>query len=202
VLRVQCPNCGKEAINVNGKYVCLDCGVEITAAPTTPTPTISNHDMPAGSPATEPAVPVVDPVAVATAPEPPTDPVVTTEPAVSEPTPAPAISTEPDQVSTIDLNIPQAETSTEPAVTPPLEIPVEDKIPEPTLVVTEAPPVEEPAPAPEPAYEATSGNIKTEPEEVTEKSPETEPAPTEEAARQVSLRPQRNQRQNRLKIYI
>lgn len=26
---MQCPNCGKEAINVNGKYVCLDCGVEI-----------------------------------------------------------------------------------------------------------------------------------------------------------------------------
>ncbi len=28
---MKCPNCGKEAINVNGKYVCLDCGVEITS---------------------------------------------------------------------------------------------------------------------------------------------------------------------------
>lgn len=28
---MQCPNCHKEAINVNGKYVCLDCGVEIAA---------------------------------------------------------------------------------------------------------------------------------------------------------------------------
>jgi len=26
---LQCPNCNKEAINVNGKYVCLDCGIEI-----------------------------------------------------------------------------------------------------------------------------------------------------------------------------
>jgi len=27
---MKCPNCGKEAIFVNGKYVCLDCGIEIT----------------------------------------------------------------------------------------------------------------------------------------------------------------------------
>lgn len=26
---MKCPNCGKEAINVNGTYVCLDCGVEL-----------------------------------------------------------------------------------------------------------------------------------------------------------------------------
>lgn len=26
---MQCPNCGKEALNVNGRYVCLDCGIEI-----------------------------------------------------------------------------------------------------------------------------------------------------------------------------
>lgn len=26
---MKCPNCGKEAISVNGKYVCLDCGVEL-----------------------------------------------------------------------------------------------------------------------------------------------------------------------------
>lgn len=28
---MQCPNCGKEALNVNGKYVCLDCGIEVTS---------------------------------------------------------------------------------------------------------------------------------------------------------------------------
>lgn len=27
---MKCPNCGKEAIFVNGKYVCLDCGIEIS----------------------------------------------------------------------------------------------------------------------------------------------------------------------------
>lgn len=28
---MQCPNCGKEALNVNGKYVCLDCGIEVAS---------------------------------------------------------------------------------------------------------------------------------------------------------------------------
>lgn len=45
---MQCPNCHKEAINVNGKYVCLDCGIEISpndaplAPPVEPTQPISN----------------------------------------------------------------------------------------------------------------------------------------------------------------
>lgn len=26
---MQCPNCGKEAININGREICLDCGIEI-----------------------------------------------------------------------------------------------------------------------------------------------------------------------------
>lgn len=49
---MQCPNCGKEAINVNGKFVCLDCGVEITPGePSTAssqpvTPSVIKHDDP------------------------------------------------------------------------------------------------------------------------------------------------------------
>lgn len=34
---VQCPNCGKEALNVNGKYVCLDCGIEVASPADTQT---------------------------------------------------------------------------------------------------------------------------------------------------------------------
>lgn len=45
---MQCPNCGKEAINVNGKFVCLDCGIEITPASASPSvpaePPIINHN--------------------------------------------------------------------------------------------------------------------------------------------------------------
>lgn len=46
---MQCPNCGKEALNVNGRYVCLDCGIEITpnGAPAEyqkPAQTVVNHD--------------------------------------------------------------------------------------------------------------------------------------------------------------
>jgi hypothetical protein len=48
---LRCPNCGREAINVNGKYVCLDCGVELSPnqtqsssqAPTTDAPSISKY---------------------------------------------------------------------------------------------------------------------------------------------------------------
>lgn len=40
---MKCPQCGNEAINVNGKYVCLDCGVQIeNEPPKVATPTI-NH---------------------------------------------------------------------------------------------------------------------------------------------------------------
>lgn len=46
---MQCPNCGKEALNVNGRYVCLDCGVEISPEAATTntasetTNTVNNH---------------------------------------------------------------------------------------------------------------------------------------------------------------
>jgi len=26
---MQCPNCGKEALNINGRQICLDCGIEV-----------------------------------------------------------------------------------------------------------------------------------------------------------------------------
>lgn len=48
---MQCPNCKKEAINVNGKFVCLDCGVELnpkedasTQPPIVVNPSITNHE--------------------------------------------------------------------------------------------------------------------------------------------------------------
>lgn len=45
---MQCPNCGKEAINVNGRYVCLECGIELSqsGAPVNPppvSPAVDNH---------------------------------------------------------------------------------------------------------------------------------------------------------------
>lgn len=46
---MQCPNCHKEAINVNGKFVCLDCGIEISpstvgvAEPPAQAISIANH---------------------------------------------------------------------------------------------------------------------------------------------------------------
>lgn len=40
---MQCPNCGKEALNVNGRFVCLDCGVEIS---TTGTPIVQTQTNP------------------------------------------------------------------------------------------------------------------------------------------------------------
>lgn len=48
---MQCPNCQKEAISVNGKFVCLDCGIEINPSGSTPTApaatdSIVNHDAP------------------------------------------------------------------------------------------------------------------------------------------------------------
>lgn len=42
---MNCPTCGNEAINVNGKYVCLECGVELPGS-TPPAPTtsaVNNH---------------------------------------------------------------------------------------------------------------------------------------------------------------
>lgn len=46
---MQCPNCGKEALNVNGRYVCLDCGIEIApngspAAYQKPPEVVVNHN--------------------------------------------------------------------------------------------------------------------------------------------------------------
>ncbi len=46
---MQCPNCGKEALNVNGRYVCLDCGIEIApngvpAQYQKPAEVVVNHD--------------------------------------------------------------------------------------------------------------------------------------------------------------
>lgn len=42
---MKCPNCGKEAINVNGRFVCLDCGVELTSAglPSEYDPSVTGH---------------------------------------------------------------------------------------------------------------------------------------------------------------
>jgi hypothetical protein len=59
---LKCPNCGNEPINVNGKYVCLDCGIEISptgaaTAPQAATPVLeTNHfsSLPA-SPVQQPA---------------------------------------------------------------------------------------------------------------------------------------------------
>lgn len=31
---MQCPNCGKEALNINGRMICLDCGIEIASGVT------------------------------------------------------------------------------------------------------------------------------------------------------------------------
>lgn len=62
---MQCPNCNKEAINVNGKYVCLDCGIEVNPgdqvqdASAQPEP-IVNHETPSLSPAAPATVPADD----------------------------------------------------------------------------------------------------------------------------------------------
>lgn len=35
---MQCPNCGREAININGREICLDCGIEIAQSAAMPEP--------------------------------------------------------------------------------------------------------------------------------------------------------------------
>lgn len=77
---MQCPNCGKEAINVNGKFVCLDCGVEINPAGSAPVvpvpqapladPSIENHAEPEISQVTPPVEPSLPPQTEIQSPEP------------------------------------------------------------------------------------------------------------------------------------
>lgn len=89
---MQCPNCGKEAINVNGRYVCLDCGVEITpdGAPVVGAPlapAVDNHGPLDPSPVTpDPQTASLDQVVNPVQPE----PVVPVAPISETPAPVPA----------------------------------------------------------------------------------------------------------------
>lgn len=81
---MKCPNCNKEAIFVNGKYVCLDCGIEITpeqeAVQNAAEPNVFSSAVPAPEPVPSTDTPVSIPVATPTStPEP-----VTTEEAAAE----------------------------------------------------------------------------------------------------------------------
>lgn len=59
---MKCPNCGNEAINVNGKFVCLDCGIEISGnEQTATTPQVGNHTEPEPIAVGEQSVPVAEP---------------------------------------------------------------------------------------------------------------------------------------------
>jgi hypothetical protein len=88
---MKCPNCGKEAIFVNGKYVCLDCGIEIT-------PEQQAFQNQANDQAPEPVIPEIEVTPEDVAPKmpeadsitPPSDqtsemPQATTEPAADKP---------------------------------------------------------------------------------------------------------------------
>lgn len=73
---MQCPNCGKEAINVNGKFVCLDCGIQVespqadAASVTAPAAPAVSHmftepastEVMSESPAVEPVVTPANPM--------------------------------------------------------------------------------------------------------------------------------------------
>lgn len=76
---MKCPNCNKEAIFVNGKYVCLDCGIEITpeqeAAQNAAEPSVFSSTAPTPEPAPSSGTPVSDSASA---------PVATPEPVISE----------------------------------------------------------------------------------------------------------------------
>lgn len=84
---MQCPNCGKEAINVNGKFVCLDCGVELN-------PAAENAVTPANQPAItpEPSISKYSGSAPVSVPEPIVTPPITPAPTAA-PAPEPNIPT-------------------------------------------------------------------------------------------------------------
>jgi hypothetical protein len=108
---MNCPKCGKELINVNGKYVCVDCGIEVpeneatqnsgTGVPTEPTPVETKPvDV---TPAPLP-VESVDPV-----PSQSTPPAETGEPKIADMTSEEnPVSIEP-MVATLDTSMPISE---------------------------------------------------------------------------------------------
>jgi hypothetical protein len=140
---MKCPNCGKEAIFVNGKYVCLDCGIEISPEQQA-AQNMSDDQIiePAISvtPFSEPAYgsPSPTPVEPTTIPEPVISPV--SQPFVAEPTiPIPTSIPEPVM------------SAPEPVVSEPnLPAPVEPiSTPEPVMAPASQPVSYEPTVAPE-----------------------------------------------------
>lgn len=178
---MKCPNCGKEALFVNGKYVCVDCGIEITpeqqaiqnqaSAPVLEpaTPSVQTESV---IPDATPEVPVesapaeVAPVVSSTEPEPTADVLPSTEP-----TPEPATPVK-DYFENALASSDEAEKST------PVGAGVYDFTNEPESATTEVP-ASEPIPVmPEPLGAAPSPEITT-PEAVAVPTPEVAPAQPE-----------------------
>jgi hypothetical protein len=99
---MKCPNCSKEAIFVNGKYVCLDCGIEISAEQQA-AQNMSDQDVfasafPANPIADEPASAVLPITPLITHQSSAPEPVVEEAPAPSTPTPeTPLVAEKPVQ---------------------------------------------------------------------------------------------------------
>jgi hypothetical protein len=124
---MQCPTCGKEAINVNGRYVCLDCGVEISPDGTTAGGTPAANDAPAVDNHTQLPTGSVPPIAPSEDQIPTAAPVMPTESPVVVP-----------QAETAEPVIPEVPAFPEPpaASIPETPLPVTSE-PEPTTEVKE-----------------------------------------------------------------
>jgi hypothetical protein len=201
VIFMQCPNCGKEAINVNGRYVCLDCGIEITAgeAQAPVENTVANHvetvvePAPTPTPVVEaepkPAAPVYnefiqelntnsapDPVSQEQAGEPiPDFPVGVSQPAPSPANPEPAPVTSPIEPAPAD---PFADL----AATPPVDAAVAPEVTDQTATAVLEPAPAAPTPDLPPVADAPIAPASDVPEPVaTESTPDPEPAAAPES---------------------
>jgi hypothetical protein len=168
---MKCPKCNEEALFVNGKYVCVDCGIEIT--PEEQANQFSSNDLLDANPSVAASNPITDPdPQVSRSFNTPTsddqnqplstpDPAASTvvppvdEPTIPEPAPAPVseqanvinepVISEPIQAAVPEPTVPEAEpVLAEPSVPELVEMPTPDPV-EPIMASTITPVSDTPA---------------------------------------------------------
>lgn len=129
---LKCPNCGKEAINVNGKFVCLDCGVELNPSdtstnsqPTQSESVVTNHGEIPGD-------------ELQTLPESKVDPTLPNIPQPTVPQPAPVETEYLNELKTDNLKTGGSYDFEQPSSSSP-PAPAPTPVPEPPVIVQETP---------------------------------------------------------------
>lgn len=106
---MNCPKCGKELLNVNGKYVCVDCGIEVPEGEASTPQSLPEQASPEATPT--PEVATTDPVTSSAQTETPVGNTASSVPSINDvPIEKPAETEVPEpEVATLDTSVPISE---------------------------------------------------------------------------------------------